>query len=100
MPRDERGRFTKNDGMSIQLPPLPSMLKYLLISIVLYPWYYVFMKSGKVDMFMGNIFPVKNAYESETLGNSGTLATPVTPANGNSASAVLTPTEQMMGSAT
>ena len=36
------------------------MLKYLLISIVIYSWYYEVMKSGKIDRFMEYIFPVDN----------------------------------------
>ena len=97
MPRDEKGRFIKNsEGMSIQLPPLLSMLKYLLISIVLYPWYYVITKSGKVDTLMGHIFPVNPYGETPTptpansnLGNSGNLE--------NSKNSALDETARVMG---
>ena len=46
--------------MSIQFSPLIYMLKYLLISLVIYSWYYEVMKSRKIDRFMEYIFPVDN----------------------------------------
>ena len=40
MPRDEKGRFTKEEnGFSLTLPSPFSILKYLFICLVLYPWY-------------------------------------------------------------
>ena len=84
MPRDEKGRFVK-EGLSIQFPPILSILKYLIVSIIIYPWYYVLMKSGKIDRIMGSIFTIDNS-----LGNSQNL--------GNSQSSTLSKTEAMMGS--
>ena len=40
MPRDEKSRFTKEEnGFSLTLPSPFSILKYLFICLVLYPWY-------------------------------------------------------------
>ena len=80
MPRDEKGRFVK-EGLSIQFPPILSILKYLIVSIIIYPWYYVLMKSGKIDRIMGSIFTIDNSL-------------------GNSQSSTLSKTESMMGSKT
>ena len=80
MPRDEKGRFVK-EGLSIQFPPILSILKYLIVSIIIYPWYYVLMKSGKIDRLKGSIFTLDN---SQNLGNSRSLSK----------------TESMMGSKT
>ena len=40
MPRDEKGRFTKEEnGFSLTLPNPFSIIKYLILCLVLYPWY-------------------------------------------------------------
>ena len=40
MPRDEKGRFTKEEnGFSLALPNPFSIIKYLILCLVLYPWY-------------------------------------------------------------
>ena len=40
MPRDEKGRFTKEEnGFSLTLPNPFSVIKYLFIYLVFYPWY-------------------------------------------------------------
>ena len=42
-------------------PFLISMAKYMVISIAIYPWYYVIMKSGRIDRLMSYIFPIENS---------------------------------------
>ena len=40
MPRDEKGRFTKEENGFILTFPNPfSIIKYLILCLVLYPWY-------------------------------------------------------------
>ena len=40
MPRDEKGRFTKEEnGFSLTLPNPFSIIKYLILCLVLYPLY-------------------------------------------------------------
>ena len=40
MPRDEEGRFTKEEtSFTLTLPSPFSIIKYLFICLVLYPWY-------------------------------------------------------------
>ena len=63
--RDERGRFIKND-LTIQLPAPLSLLKYLIISIILYPWYYIIVRIGILDKLSKYIFPVRQIVESMT----------------------------------
>ena len=36
--------------------------KYMLISLVIYSWYYEVMKSRKINRFMEYIFPVDNMH--------------------------------------
>ena len=56
MPRDERGRFVAANGITIQLPSFINMIKYLIISIVVYPWYIILIRGGKFDRFMNWAF--------------------------------------------
>ena len=40
MPRDEKGRFTKEEkGFTLPLSSPLSVIKYLIICLLLYPWY-------------------------------------------------------------
>lgn len=40
MPRDEKGRFTKDEEkLNIDLPHPFTIIKYLIIFILLFPWY-------------------------------------------------------------
>ena len=40
MPRDEKGRFIKEEnGFSLTLPNPLSIIKYPILCLVLYPWY-------------------------------------------------------------
>ena len=40
MPRDEKGRYTKEEtGFYLSLPSPFSILKYLIICLLLFPWY-------------------------------------------------------------
>jgi hypothetical protein len=59
MLRDEKGRFMKkNDGNGyyIQIPSFFSLFKMLIISIILYPWYYILNKGNYLEMVFEKIF--------------------------------------------
>ena len=58
MPRDEKGLYEKE--FQSKFPHILSILKYLIVSIIIYPLYYVIMKSGKIDRIMGSIFTLDN----------------------------------------
>ena len=57
MQRDEKGRFVRQNkgGVTIQFPPFLSMVKYLFIAIIFYPWYTALFKNGKVEKIMEKI---------------------------------------------
>ena len=56
MQRNERGRFIK-DGMSIQLPAPISILKYPLLMILFYPWFYIISNFKILDRIKSYIIP-------------------------------------------
>ena len=58
MQRDCRGRFKKNEGMSIVFPPFWSIVKIVVVSIILYPWYYAITKRGSLDRAMNYVFTI------------------------------------------
>ena len=53
MPRDEKGRFTKNLDLSLPHPFV--ILKYLLILRVAFPWYKIIAKTGVLDLFYNKV---------------------------------------------
>ena len=68
MPRDEKGLYEKE--FQSKFPPILLILKYLIVPIIIYPLYYVIMKSGKIDRIMGSIFTLDN----NILRNSQSLS--------------------------
>ena len=73
MPKDERGFiYGSGSGVTIQLPPFLSMIKYLLITLIFYPWCAILFKSGRIEKIMGYIgFDGRNLSDSCTCGTSG-----------------------------
>ena len=41
MKRDKNGRFKKNPKFEIEFPPPKSIVKYIFILIILFPWIYL-----------------------------------------------------------
>ena len=68
MPRDSKGRFTKeyDNGMTIALPSFFSMLKIMIFVIIIYPWYYIVTRRN----FMNAIF--ENLFYGRPISMSGT----------------------------
>ena len=72
MQSGEKLRFKKcdkfNEGVSIVLPPFWSMIKILLDTIILYPWYYAIPKRRGMDKIMNYIFyrPKRNRSMTST----------------------------------
>ena len=57
MPRDEKGRFIKEENDFILTFPNPfSIIKYLILCLVLYPWYKIL---GSFISFLSEKLPVK-----------------------------------------
>ena len=57
MPRDEKGRFIKEENsFSLTLPSPFSILKYLFICLALYPWYKIL---GLITNYWLEKLPVK-----------------------------------------
>ena len=55
---DEKGRFTKEENGFILTFPNPfSIIKYLILCLVLYPWYKIL---GSFISFLSEKLPVKN----------------------------------------
>ena len=44
MPRNNRGQFVRDDGFHINIPHQFTILKYLILYIVLFPWFRMFEK--------------------------------------------------------
>ena len=40
-PRNERGQFTRNDGLNIPLPTFVGLYKIFFIGILVFPWYVI-----------------------------------------------------------
>ena len=56
--RDEKCRFKKNDKISITFPSFWIIIKIIIISIILYPWYYALAKKRSFDKAMNYIFQI------------------------------------------
>ena len=73
MPRDERVGFTKNEGISIQLPPLISVLKYTNFNCDI-PMILCGYEVRKIDKLIIYIFPINNRgdllYKGYPYGNA------------------------------
>ena len=49
------GKFI-SEGYSIQLPSFFTLIQILVLSILLYPWYYILSRQNYLDMIFESIF--------------------------------------------
>ena len=54
MPRDEKGRFTK-ENLDLSLPHPFTILKYLIIFLIVFPWYKFFTKTDILEFFYNKV---------------------------------------------
>ncbi len=50
------GRFISNDELAIKLPSIFTMFKILIISIILYPWYYILSRQNYFTLMFEYVF--------------------------------------------
>ena len=59
MPRDEKGRFTK-ENLDLSLPHPFTILKYLIIFLIVFPWYKFFTKTDILEFFYNKVVDCPN----------------------------------------
>ena len=75
MPRDAKGRFTKDNDMIIALPSFFSMLKVVIFAIIIYPWYYIISRQN----FLTGIFEYLFYGRPISMSGSGSSTTSSAP---------------------
>ena len=74
MPRDAKGRFTKeyDNGITIALPSFFSMLKIIIFAIIMYPWYHIATRYNFLGVIFENLFygrPISMSGSDSTSGS-------------------------------
>ena len=62
------GRFM-TEGYSIQLPSFITLIQILILSILIYPWYYIITKHNYLGMIFEYMF-FRNVGDNVTLSGS------------------------------